>query len=295
MFSSIGIASAESEPLRLWRSESDLAARRQAALDKAATAARKAGEQFLDGGEAAVSGAADAIARLRAEADILQASIEATRRRRKAAVELQAKAKLDPLRSALTAKQSERADHVAAVERIAEQISNLEGAVVVPMAPAGRLTRSKIFSQEIEQLQIQIATAEHIGARLGSEIESDSVANLLTRIEAAAPTMLVPSAFTVVEWAAQVEAKAQAERPDLIRGHLELQREIITETPHGRTFGGTGARETGPPVHVHYRRRYSLAFSAGLIDRSKSSLAFLGTEAEGRGPVTFHAAESASR
>ena len=130
MFGQMNIAGAEPEVLRLWKQESALAARRRAVLDKAAAEQASAGERFLDEGAETVSGAADALARLRAEADVIGSGIVTTRGRRQAAIEKQIAAQCDVAREELRRKEGELADFLAKREALIAKVSEIEEAPV---------------------------------------------------------------------------------------------------------------------------------------------------------------------
>lgn len=302
MFSSasICIASAESEPLRLWRGESDLAARRQAALDKASTAAQLAGEAFLDAEapEEVASGSADEVARARADADVLAAGITALRRRRQAALESKVSAKCDDMRAEIHRKEGELADINARREALTAKIAEIEGApMAVSAGNVNVMPRSRALAADILGLQTQLAAIERAAAKISGEIQGSSITDLLARVEAAAASSMVPSAHDVTEWFLGVAARVAADRPELLRGHLEIPLQVVTTLPNGRYIFPHGAKEppvgvrqTGPAALVAYRMQVIIAFNAGVIDTEKSGIVFPETaNYPEHGPKTYRA------
>jgi hypothetical protein len=297
--------SAEPEVLRLWRQESDLAIRRQAALDRASAAAREAGERYLESEapEEAVSSGAEAVTRALSEGTVLAASTVATRKRRQAALEKQLGEKVDALRAYAAAKQRELDAISSKRNALLAELAQVEGAPMAALPSDGyKPPRSHGLSQEIAGINAQIDALERAGVRLTGEIVGDSVADLLGRMQEQASRALVPSAYDTEQWAVEVEAQVSAARPDLLRGDFQVPTKIVTETPHGRHYIGgrvsdsAGVIPTGPARHVPYRATYSVRFDGGMIDRRASFLRFPQTADFDRGPATFYAAgESAQK
>ncbi len=301
MFSSTSdTAGPESDVMRLWRAESDLAARKQAALDRASAASRAAGEQYIDGdAERVLTGARAAVAEARAEGDVLEAAIMATRRRRLTVLEAQIKREREAGHQELAQKERELKALAKKRDDLAAQICELEGAAMVPVMGDGyQRPRSGVLQSEISALQQKIMSLERATPKVRGVVEAASIEDLQARIAEQAKVTLVPCAHEVQCWAERVESSAAADVPRLAGGRLDVSPRIVT-APAGQANIGqaTVSIPGGDRRIVQYRRQYALAYIDGAVDYAQSVLTLPETgQYPDHGPKSYRAAsETAPR
>ncbi len=300
MFSKTDISAVESDVLRLWRAESDLAARKQAALDRASAAARAAGDEYLDGdAERVLTRARTTIAEVRVEADVLGEAIVATRRRRLAALEAQIKREREAARQELAQKERELKALAEKRDKLTAQICELEGAVLAPVMSDGyQRPRSGVLQSEISALQQKIMSLERATPKASGTVEAASVEDLQARIAEQAKVTLAPCAHEVQCWAEAVERGAGADMPQLAGGRLDVsQRIVAAPAGHGNIGQATVSIPGGDRRVVQYRRQYALAYIDGAVNYAESVLSLPETaQYPDHGPKTYRAAsETAPR
>ncbi len=204
-------------PLELARLELEAFQKRATKIKALHRAEAAAGaDALLDGGDTAISKAADSLARAAAEVRLIEAGIRGLCQQRATALDIELRRQVETLRNQADEKRRQHADLAARGRKLLDELGRLEQMAFEGLPSTSGMPRSLALLEEAAAAEREAARIEIEGLPASGEARAETPGDLLAAVTAQGDHVLYPEHSAIEDWARGCEAALQRIAPGLV-------------------------------------------------------------------------------